>query len=68
MREIIDAYSLDLWRKIKKKNSDIWDEKKMSKTIEYNKQKTTIKRLVWEFNLYRKFICTDKNNDKNKTN
>ena len=68
MREIIDAYSLDLWRKIKKKNSDIWDEKKMSKTIEYNKQKTTIKRLAWEFNLYRKFICTDKNNDKNKTN
>ena len=68
MREIIDAYSLDLWRKIKKKNSDIWDEKKISKTIEYNKQKTTIKRLVWEFNLYRKFICTDKNNDKNKTN
>ena len=27
-----------------------------------------IKRLMYELNLYRKFTCTDKNNDKNKTN
>ena len=26
------------------------------------------KRLLLEFNLYWKFMCTDKNNDKNKTN
>ena len=26
-----------------------------------------IKRLMYELNLYRKFTCTDKNNDKNKT-
>ena len=38
----------------------------MSKAIEEKKQKVTIKRLVREFNLYCKFMCTDKNNDKNK--
>ena len=27
-----------------------------------------VKRLVREFNFYWKFVCTDKNNDKNKTN
>ena len=42
--------------------------KKMSEAIEKNKQKVTIKRLVREFNLYWKFLCTNKNNDKNKTN
>ena len=26
------------------------------------------KRLLWEFNSYSKLMCTDKNNDKNKTN
>ena len=40
----------------------------MSKTIEKNKQKVMIKRLVWYFNLFWKFICTDKSNDKNKIN
>ena len=34
----------------------------MSKAIEENKKQVTTKY----FNLYRKFMCTDKNNDKNK--
>ena len=38
----------------------------MGKAVEENKYKVKIKRLVWEFNLYWKFMCTDKNNDKNK--
>ena len=41
---------------------------KMSKGISENKQKVEVKRLVREFNFYWKFVCTDKNNDKNKTN
>ena len=40
----------------------------MSKAIEENKLTVTIKRSLWEFNLFWKFICTDKNNEKNKTN
>ena len=40
----------------------------MSKTIEENKQKVTIKKLVWYFNLYWKFMCTVKNNGKSKMN
>ena len=40
----------------------------MSKAIEENIQKVKIKRLVREFNLYWKFTCTNKNNDKNKMN
>ena len=38
----------------------------MGKAVEEHKYKVMIKRLVWEFNLYWKFMCTDKNNDKNK--
>ena len=41
---------------------------KISKGISENKQKVVVKRLVQEFNFYWKFVCTDKNNDKNKTN
>ena len=37
----------------------------MSEGMEENKQKVTIKRLACEFNLYWKFICRDRNNDKN---
>ena len=40
----------------------------MTKAIEENNQKVTIKRLVCYFNLYWKYMCTVKNNDKNKTN
>ena len=40
----------------------------MSKAIEENKWKVTIKRLVWYFNLYWKFMFTVKNNDKSKMN
>ena len=40
----------------------------MSKAIEENKLIVTIKIISWEFNLYWKFMCTDKNNDKVKTN
>ena len=39
----------------------------MSKAIEKSKQKVTIERLVWEYNLYWRLMCTDKGNDKNKT-
>ena len=39
----------------------------MSKAIGENNL-TVIKRLLWEFNLLGKFMCEDKNNDKNKTN
>ena len=40
----------------------------MSKAIDGNKPKAATKRLVWYFNLYWKFMCTVKNNDKNKMN
>ena len=40
----------------------------MSNATEENKQNITTKRIVREFNLYWKFMCTDKNNDNNKTN
>ena len=39
----------------------------MSSAIE-DKLTITIKRLLREFNLYWKLMCTDKNNDQNKTN
>ena len=39
----------------------------MSKAIE-DKSTVPIKKLLGKFNLYWKFICTDKNNDKNKMN
>ena len=50
------------------KISEIADDKKMSKAIEENKLIVTIKRPLWEFNLYWKFMCRDKNDDKNKMN
>ena len=40
----------------------------MSKAIEENNMTVTIKRLFWEFNLFWKFMCTGKNNDKSKEN
>ena len=40
----------------------------MSKGIEENKKKVAIKRFVWYFNLYWKFMCTVKIHDKNKMN
>ena len=40
----------------------------MSKEIEENKYKVTIKRLVCYFNLFWNFMCTTKNNVKNKIN
>ena len=33
----------------------------MSKEIEENETKVTIKRPVWEFNLYWKFMCVETN-------
>ena len=39
----------------------------MNKAIEWNKMTVMIKRLLSEFSWYWKFMCTDKNNDKNKT-
>ena len=38
----------------------------MSKATEENKLTVTIKRILSEFNLYSKFMCTDKNDDKKK--
>ena len=40
----------------------------MSKAIEENNWKVTIKRLAWDFNLYWKFMCAYKNSDRNKVN
>ena len=54
-------------QKLKKKINETTDEKKTSKALEENKQRVTIKRLVWYFNFYRKFMCTVKNNN-NKMN
>ena len=65
MRELIYIYSLK--EKLKKKTVKL-QLRKMSKAIEENIQKVKIKRLVREFNLYWKFTCTNKNNDKNKMN
>ena len=39
----------------------------MSKATEDNKMTVTEKILLWEFNSYWKFMCTDENNGKNKT-
>ena len=36
--------------------------------MEESKLTVMIKRLLWEFNLYCKFMFTDKKNDKNKKN
>ena len=54
--------------KLKKKSSELMDEKKVSKAIEENELTVMIKGLSWEFNLYWKFMCADENNNKNKTN
>ena len=40
----------------------------MSKAIQGNKWKITMKKLVLEFSLYWKFVGRNKNNDKIKTN
>ena len=36
----------------------------MGNAIGENKLTTTMKRILWEFSLYWKFMCADKNNDK----
>ena len=54
--------------KLKKKSSELMDEKKVSKAIEENELTVMIKGLSWEFNLYWKLMCADENNNKNKTN
>ena len=38
----------------------------MSKAIKEKKATVTIKIILWEFNLYSRFMCTDKMNYKNK--
>ena len=38
----------------------------MMKAIEENKLTVVIKRLLWEFDLHCKFMCTGENNDKKK--
>ena len=39
----------------------------MGNAIGENKLTTTMKRILWEFSLYWKFMCADKNNDKRKS-
>ena len=43
MRELVYTCSLYLKRKMREKNKEIVDQKKLSKGIEENKQKITIK-------------------------
>ena len=48
------------WKKNNKKKKQWtcrWE--KMSKAVEQNKLTVLIKWLLWEFNVYRKFMCTD---------
>ena len=62
------SYSLNVWRKIKGKKQHWtcrWE--KMSKAVEENKLTVTIRRFLWEFNLYCKFMYPNENNDKSKT-
>ena len=54
--------------KLNKKERRTCRWERMSKAIEENKLTVMIKRLFWRFNLCLKFMCADKNNDKNKTN
>ena len=61
-------FEVDLYQSLKTVNvcwNCRWE--KMSKAIEENKKKVTVKILASEHNLYWKFMCTDKNYDKNKT-
>ena len=67
-REPIYTYSLNVYRKIQEKNSELVDEKKWIKQQKKKKLTIKIKKLLWEFNLYRKFMCTEENNNKNKEN
>ena len=39
----------------------------MSKAVEENKLTVMIRRFLWEFNLYCKFMYPNENNDKSKT-
>ena len=54
--------------KLKKKNSEIPDEKKMITATAENNLIDAIKILLSEFSLSWKFMCAGENNDKNKTN
>ena len=53
---------------MKKKNSEPTDLKKSVKAIEEYKLTVLTKILICKFNIFLKFMCTDKNNDQNKTN
>ena len=55
MRELFHTYSLNLYRKIKESKQWSCRREKMSKEIEENETRVTIKRPVWELNLYWKF-------------
>ena len=48
---------------IKKKPIKKLQMRKMSKAIKENKLTVTIKRLLWEFSLYWRFMCKHKSND-----
>ena len=53
---------LDVQRKLTKKQWTCrWE--KIRKGIEGNRLIVMIKRLLWEFNLYSKFMCVDENNN-----
>ena len=56
--------------KLKKINNELdeLEDEKTSKAIEENKLTVMVKILLWDFNLYWKFMSTDENSDKSKTN
>ena len=53
---------------MKNKKQWTWRLEEMSEKIEENKFTFLIKRLLLELNMYWKFMCTDENNNENKTN
>ena len=65
-REPIYTYSLNVYRKIQEKKQWPCRWEKVNKTAEEKKLTIMIKKLLWEFNLYCKFMCAEENNDENK--
>ena len=66
--EPIYTYSLNVYRKIQEEKQWTCRWEKVNKTTEEKKLTIMIKKLLWEFNLYCRCMCTEENNDKNKEN
>ena len=54
-----------MYKELKKKTFGL---ERMSKAIEESKLTVLIKGIIYELDLYRKFMCMDKKYDKNKKN